>query len=341
MKFHLKKIYIFTLSLLIFLGLITGTFFYIRHQILIPLSPDSKISKTFLIERGLGLKEIAKNLEKEKLIKDDFYFIIYVWSKNQMDKLQAGKYEIGPAMNVPQIAEKLIKGEVILEEVQITIPEGFRISQIEERLADKGFKFQISSFKIKDFKKDYDFLADVLDEANLEGFLFPDTYRFSKDFEAEEIITKMLDNFARLLTEDLREEIFSQKKTIYDIIRMASIIEKEVADPKERRIVSGIFWKRLGVGQALESCATIAYILDKDKWRYSFEETRIKSPYNTYLNLGLPPAPISNPGLQSIRAAIYPVESSFNYFLSDPETGQTIFSKTIDEHNRNKLKYFK
>jgi len=118
-------------------------------------------------------------------------------------------------------------------------------------------------------------------------------------------------------------------------------LEKEIKSDEDRVIVAGIFWKRLENKYPLESCATIAYILGVDKWRYSYEDTRIKSPYNTYINIGLPPTPINNPGLSAIRAAIYPQETDYNFFLTDPETGNTIFSKTFQEHNRNKAKYFK
>ena len=121
---------------------------------------------------------------------------------------------------------------------------------------------------------------------------------------------------------------------------MASILEREVKSDEDRAIVSGIFWKRLESNYPLESCATIAYILEIDKWRYSVEETRIESPYNTYLNVGLPPTPINNPGLSAIEAAVYPEYTDYNFFLTDPETGVTIFSKTFDEHNANKRKYF-
>ena len=120
---------------------------------------------------------------------------------------------------------------------------------------------------------------------------------------------------------------------------MASIIEREVRSDEDRKVVSGIFWNRIKAGQALQSCATLSFILGVSKKQYSIADTQIKSPYNTYLNTGLPPGPISNPGLSTIEAAINPQDSQFNYFLSDPETGLTIFSKSFEEHNANKAKY--
>ncbi len=336
-----RKIIIPLLCFLVIVIFLLNGYLYFQEQIKRPLDPENRQEKIVSIDKGKSLKEIARVLEREGIIKKDFYFIFYVWQNEQSGKLQAGKYALSPDMSISGIAEKLVKGEVISEEFQITIPEGFRLSQIETRLVSKGFKFQVLGFRIQDFQEKYEFLNNAPEQADLEGFLFPDTYNFFRDVSPKEIIEKMLDNFKRKLNQELRGEIFKQKKTIYDIIIMASIIEKEVADPEEQRIVSGIFWKRLREKRPFESCATVAYVLKKDKWRYSFEETRIESPYNTYLNLGLPPTPISNPGVQAIRAAIYPLENEFNYFLSDPQTGKTIFSKTLEEHNLNKQKYFK
>jgi UPF0755 protein len=122
---------------------------------------------------------------------------------------------------------------------------------------------------------------------------------------------------------------------------MASIIEKEVRSTSDMKIVSGIFWNRIKNGQALQSCATLAYVLGVNKAQYSLEDTKVDSLYNTYKYRGLPPGPIANPGLDAITAAIYPESTNYNYFLSDPATGKTIYSKTLDEHNANKYKYLK
>jgi UPF0755 protein len=119
---------------------------------------------------------------------------------------------------------------------------------------------------------------------------------------------------------------------------MASIIEREANKDEDRKIISGIFWNRIKIGQALQSCATVSYVLGENKKQFSYEETRVNSPYNTYINPGLPPGPINNPGLLAIKASIYPQESSYHYFLNNPQNGETIFSKTLEEHNLNKAK---
>jgi UPF0755 protein len=193
----------------------------------------------------------------------------------------------------------------------------------------------------EDYSKDFSFLKDKPKNKNLEGYLFPDTYRFFTDVSGEEVILKMLSNFDNKLAPKMREDISSQGKTIFEIITMASVIEKEVRSEKDMKIVSGIFWDRIKNGQALESCATLAYILGVNKPQYSYEDTRIKSPYNTYINRGLPAGPIANPGIKAIEAAIYPEYTGYNYFLTASETGETIFSRTYEEHLINKNKYIK
>ena len=193
----------------------------------------------------------------------------------------------------------------------------------------------------KDFSQEFNFLKDKPKDLGLEGYLFPDTYEIVKGENAEEFIKIMLQNFDKKLTDDLEQEIKNKNKSIFEIITMASLLEKEVKTHEDKRIVAGIFWKRIETRIPLQSCATIAYIKGENQWQYSYEDTRIKSPYNTYLNLGLPLGPISNPGIDSIEAAIYPKETEYNYFLTNPKTGKTIFSKTYKEHNINKEKYLK
>ena len=174
------------------------------------------------------------------------------------------------------------------------------------------------------------------ESASLQGFLFPDTYFFDKEDSAESIIEKMLANFGNKINAELRSAAKNKNKNLYAAVTLASIVENEVRSENDRQIVSDIFLRRLSIGKPLESDATIKYILGIDKIQHTFEETRVVSSYNTYTNTGLPPSPIGNPGLISIRATILPEDNSYFYFLSDPKTGETIFSVTYEEHLRNK-----
>lgn len=343
-----KRGLIMFFSFLLIGVLVIGGYFLFKKEIQKPLNFSDKKERTIEVVSGDGTKEIGKKLKEASIIKNDIYFILYVFIRGS--SLQAGKYAFSASMSIPEIVQKMVLGETVPEGVKVTIPEGFRISQIEEKInkelkTTEDNKIKISEFKVSDFKEKFSFLNDAPTDASLEGYLFPDTYFFPDDEEmtkeekAKVIVGKMLDNFQEKLDSELTEEVKNQNKTIFQIITMASIIEKEVKTKEDREIVSGIFWERIKIGQALESCATIAYILGKDKSRYSFEDTRIESPYNTYLNRGLPKGPISNPGLEAIEAAIYSQETDYNYFLTDPKTGNTIFAKTLDEHNQNKVEY--
>ena len=273
--------------------------------------------KLIKIEKGMGWGEIAQKLKNEGLIINKWFFVLYVWARGYNNHLQAGEYLLNPQMGIPKIAKIIAFGEIAPNYVKVTIPEGWTNKQIEERLIASGV-----------LKQD-----DKLPKTD-EGYLFPDTYFFEKNSSIETVVKKMRDNFDKKI-----ESLDLRGRNMYDILKMASILEKEVISDEDRTIASGIFWKRIQNNYPLESCATIAYILGKEKIQYSYEDTRIKSPYNTYLNIGLPPTPINNPGLSAIKAAINPRQTDYNFFLTDPATGNTIFSRTLDEHNANKVKY--
>ncbi|MFH1392198.1 MAG: endolytic transglycosylase MltG [bacterium] len=192
-------------------------------------------------------------------------------------------------------------------EVQVTFPEGFTVKQIQDRLAANNLVFE-------------------LDE-NLEGYLFPDTYRFYKNSTAEQAIKKMQDNFNAKVGE-----------ISYDDLILASIVQKEVSNQEDMKKVAGIFLKRLKVNMPLQSDATINFITGKNLTQPSIKDTKTASPYNTYLNLGLPLAPICNPGLTAIEAVQNPEESAYWYFLTPPDI-PTIYSKSLEEHNAAKAKF--
>lgn len=318
-------------------------------------SADKKGSDVvFVVESGQGVNEISKNLFDAGLIKSKFYFETYIWLNKKESSLQAGKYVLNPILNIKEIVDIFVKGEVNNSEMTVKIIEGWSARDIAaylektKKISEEDFLGIVGSPMVdyrkkgnapKDFSGEYDFLADKPDYYGLEGYLFPDTYRIYEDASAEDIVKKMLDNFDKKLTKEMRTEIKRQGKTIYEIITMASLVEKEVRSKEDMKTVAGIFWDRIKNGQALESCATLAYILGVNKSQYTLEDTKINSPYNTYRNKDLMPGPISNPGISAIEAAIYPEYTDYNYFLTDLKTGKTIFSKTYEEHVKNKAKY--
>lgn len=320
---------------------------FLVNEIYFP-HPSYPKDKSVQIEPGLGSRKIADLLKKERIIRSKWAFIIYVSLKGAASGLKPGLYEFGQEA-IPVIVQKLVRGGT--NEITITIPEGWGIKDIaeyleKEKIARKAEFLQLVGFmEVKPKHQGQtlminklDFLKDKPAGLSLEGYLFPDTYRIFKGAEAEDVIVKMLENFEKKLTPDLRTEIARQDKTIFEIIVMASLIEKEVSSDKDRVLVSEILWKRLKLGIGLQVDATIIYLTGKKSTKISKAETEIDSSYNTYKYRGLPPGPIANPGLSAIRAAIYPKDSPYLYYLSAPD-GRTIFSKTLEEHNQAKIKY--
>lgn len=306
---------------LILLVLIIAIFLLL---ICLPKDFSAQEEAFFNIQKGEGSKDIAINLKEQGLIRWALPFRIYVLVRGISGDLQAGVYQVSSAMNIPQMAGKFVRGEVAQE--TITIIEGWNLRDIAWYFENKGM-----------------FQAEELFEmnggwtGNLEGYLFPDTYQVNRGESLEEIIARFQDNFEQKLAPYLNE-ISQAGKTLAEIIIMASLIEKEVQTKADKEIVSGILWKRLRAGIPLQVDATITYITGEKNIKVSQEDTQIDSPYNTYLYYGLPAGPICNPGLDSIEAALNPVDSSYWYYLSTLE-GETIFSKTLEEHNIAKAKY--
>ncbi len=315
------KITIFLICSLLFVL----CFLLFWQAIYLPKDLSSFQEVLFKITQGQGAKEIAFNLEKQDLIKNDLLFRFYTFLKRGAGKLRAGTYLLSSSMSIPQICKKIISGDALKD--KITIIEGWNLRDIAWYFENKGMFQAEELLELSESFKN-----------NLEGYLFPDTYLIDRDTTFEEIVRIMLDNFDKKLSPELREEIKRQDKSIFEVITMASLLEKEVKTFEDRQIVAGILWKRLRNNMPLQIDATITYITGKKTTKISRTETEIDSPYNTYKYLGLPLGPICNPGLDSIKAAVYSKESEFWYYLSSPD-GETIFSKTLEQHNIAKAKY--
>src|SRR3989344_1897433 len=307
-----------------------------------PLSQTALPERIFVVERVDNAKTIAARLEQEGFIAEDFLFELYVWNNDLSYSLQAGKYLLSSSLSPKYIADKIARGDVARDTVVVTIPEGYGIGTIETKLREVGLlakeKKHLIDLTVGEFTAQHDFLADAPADANLDGYLFPDTYEFERDVALDAIVGRMLDNFGRKMDAASREEIWRQGKSIFNIVIMASMIQKEVITPEDMRLVSGLLWKRIAIGIALQVDATASSALDKND--LTRDDLAIDTPYNTYLYKGLQKGPISNPGEEALLAAAYPTENDYLFYISKPNK-ETVFSKTLQEHNAAVAKYLR
>lgn len=320
-------------SLTILLGFILTLlyFFYL-------LSPSESAARLvrFEIERGESVRMIARRLSDTYLTRSPAGFTLYAFLSGSAHRLKPGIYELNAASTTPQIMRALVAGPPT--NLNVLIPEGYSLRDIEETLV--AFRILkpggLSKFLPAAFKEEYPFLGNA---TTLEGFLFPDTYRFAVGSSPEDVVRKFLDTFAAkaLLP------IARAQASIPETLILASYLEREIPLSEDRPLVAGIFRRRLSIGMLLQVDATVLYARCSGAYRGCPPLVRgdfsIDSPFNTYTYQGFTPTPIANPGLDAILAALAPKRSAFLYYLSDPETKKTIFSRTLDEHNRNRIRY--
>ncbi|HUC94849.1 MAG TPA: endolytic transglycosylase MltG [Candidatus Saccharimonadales bacterium] len=319
----LKKILALPL-LLIFLVAIGLIWFYISAQ---PASGNratlnDKNFVYFVIPKGESAARIGTKLESSGLIKSALAFKIYIQFTGQSGKLQSGQFKLSPSFSLFQNINALFNGPV---EIWTTIPEGLRREEIAVRFATA-------------LGKDNAFVTEFMQASKgEEGYLFPDTYLFPMDVTATTIVKKMSDTF-KAKTSGLTS---GSGLTFAETVTLASLLERETKTDAERPIVAGIFINRLNAGIALQVDAAVQYAVgtSKDWWPILTEaDLKINSPYNTYKFTGLPPGPIANPGLSSLKAAFDPAVTDYWYYIHD-SSGQIHYAKTLAEHNANVAKY--
>ena len=297
-------------------------------------------AQSFYIEKGDGAKDIGDKLVERKIINNKFAFLAYSFFSGKSKKFVPGEHALPAGLSVIGLTDKLTDTNNINKERNITILEGWSLDDIGDYLAKENIVSKADFMSAADFslwREKYNFLQDP-DTKSLEGFLFPDTYRIFIGTTADKIIAKMLDNFGAKVTPQMIMDARTRNKSFYSTIILASIIEREAKYPQDKKNVADVFLKRIEIGMPLQSDATINYLTKKGETRPKGADLEIDSPYNTYKYKGLPPGPISNPGLDSINATIYPQANDYYYFLTD-QNGKAIFAKTYDEHKANIAKY--
>jgi UPF0755 protein len=340
-----KIVFITAIVAILLIGAIGGGGYYYIKEAMKPVEENSKKTIDVTIPIGSSTTGIGQILEDKGVIRDARVFKYYVKFKNEAG-FMAGDYKMKPSMTLPEIITSLKTGKVMQDVVmKITIPEGKQLKQIAGIIAEKTQQDEAEVFKqlndkefIKKMMEKYpDVLSDEILKENvkypLEGYLFPATYPFySEKPTIEEIVTVMLTKTKEVLGE-FRGQMEEQEMSTHELMTMASLIEEEATEKADRDKIASVFYNRLEDGMMLQTDPTVLYAHGEHKERVYFKDLEIDDPYNTYKIQGLPPGPIANPGIMSIEAALAPADTDDMYFIAT-STGEVLFSKTLDEHNR-------
>lgn len=336
---NIKTIYIVIAIILIAIIVITACIVVKQNSIKNDHYKTKKVENAENVEieipEGAYLSKIANILYENGIIKYPDKFITFAQNEGNSNKYKYGIFTVNVNMSYEELSETLQQVGQAANSIKITIPEGYELRQIIALCVENGIGTEDGfNNAIQNGNFDYWFLNDIeKSDVYLEGYLFPATYTFSKDATEEEILNQMLEKFEDTFTEDMKSRASELKMSVHEIITLASIVEREAANDSERDIVASVFYNRLNskTYPYLESCATVQYILKERKAVLSNEDTKIDSPYNTYQNPGLPPNPIASPGLESIKATLYPADTDYLFFVLGND-GKHVFSKTYNEH---------
>ncbi len=308
-----------------------------------PVRPGDDKTVELYIAPGQTTTRIGADLASLGLVRNPGLFRIWVQVTGNAGKLKAGEYQLSRSMSVPRIAAKLARGQVKL--YPVTIPEGYNVAEITQTLIAKGFADRDRLTQaLATIATNGTLPAELQPERpaqvkqSLEGFLFPDTYSFHRGITEVEILRAMANRFKAALTPDMKERAAELGMSINEVVTLASIIEKEARKEEERAVISGVFHNRLRLRMALQSCATVRYVMKDPAGPITDREMAMDDVYNTYVYPGLPPGPICSPGLASIHAALYPEQTDYLYFCAKPD-GSHAFARTLAEHNANVRKY--
>jgi len=280
-------------------------------------------------------QSVAAILKEKGILTSTVGYRLYAFFDSSATHPKAGDYTVQPGMSYRTLARQFFFGPE-REEIEVKIIEGWSLD--DEASLVTGLDAAWETPLVSEWVADYPFLSSLSRKATLEGFLFPDTYRVWKDQLPQGLIKKQLDAFATRAFR-LIEGAEKQGRTLNEVVTLASIVEKEVANPEDRKIVAGIFWNRLQSGMPLQSDATVNYVTHAGRTRPTIIDLAVESAYNTYAHRGLPPGPICNPGADALEAALNPAKTPYRYFLTDAN-GKTYFARTLEEHILNRKKAF-
>ncbi len=289
----------------------------------------------FEIREGMTLKEISVLLEEKNIIDNAFLFTLFVEQKGKEGSLLPGVYTMKTGSEYKEVLTKITTGEPVIT-YKFTIPEGFTVKEAIERISEEIPFVEYEEFEpVEDISNyNYDFLEGA---STLEGFLFPKTYEITIDYKPKDIIEMMLAQY-QAETGSL-DYSYAESKGLsrYDVLKIASMVEREAYIPEERTFISAVIHNRLDISMKLDIDAVLCYYLDKWEEGLTNDDKNTDSPYNTYMYAGLPPTPICNPGIASIDAALHPADVDYLYFVvTDSEKHIHSFSSNLEEHEENR-----
>lgn len=294
------------------------------------------IRETELVREGENLRQVTERLAARGILRFPRLFLLLARIRGGDHAMQAGEYTLDASMTPSQILRALLEGRVNL--YRVTVPEGTSVKQIAMLLEAQGLA---EASEVLRLSWDAEFAKEAGIEApSLEGYLFPDTYIFPRGLSVRSLLKTMVRRFWATYDADLRARQDASGWNLNDVVTLASIIEAETARPEERPLVASVLINRLRRGIPLQSDPTVIYGLEKFDGNLRREDLGADHPYNTYVHKGLPPGPICNPGLESLKAALYPAETDYLYFVSKND-GTHLFSTSLGEHNRAVRRYQK
>lgn len=316
-------------AVVVLLMLTVGVVFYF-YSLLTPVSRQQQETVRFVVPRGQAISVIGNRLEEAGLIKSALAFRVVVEMNNLAHDIQAGSFDISPSLSTSEIAKHLTTGT---QDTWITIIEGWRSEEIAESLTEQD----LDQF-------DPELFLELAAES--EGMLYPDTYLIPREMTTENIYSLLLNTFERKVIQGLADEIAASDREFSDVLVMASLVEREARGFEQMRLVAGILWNRIEIGMPLQVDATLQYITGYDRVQQGWwtpptaQQKQIESPYNTYLNTGLPPQPIANPSVDAIRATLLPQETDALFYIHAND-GTIYTAETLDEHNANVNQYLR
>ncbi len=291
-------------------------------------------SANVTVSEGYDSRDVSRLLKDEGVIKHRYVFELLSWLKGADERYYPGDFVIKKGSGYVALINGLTYRSNY-KTTNITVPEGANLKEIAKIVSKTGYVSEDEFNDALKEKYDYEFLKGIKRDNKLEGYLFPDTYNISNQMSARDIIELMLARFEDIFTDEYEHRAKQLGYDMDEIVTLASVIEAEAATQKDRVLVSGVFHNRLKSNSYpyLESCATVQYILGQRKAILSAADTKIKSPYNTYINKGLPIGPICSPGKAALEAALYPSDTSYYFFQSDAD-GKIYYASTLSEHEK-------